>query len=341
MCDVSNALVSIIVPVYNVEKYLSRCIESIISQTHKNLEIILVDDGATDGSGNICDTYKEKDFRIIVIHQKNGGVSAARNSALDIAKGEYICFVDSDDIINSKYVEGLLRAAIENNCSVAQCQFKYFKDGDLIKANDEVGLGVVSIRTGREECAGIYKTAGVKSTVAWSKIYHKSIWEQRRFTVGKVHEDLFITYEILYNTDRIADVDQELYYYRRTPNSIMNGVFDIKRLQYFEALDKHLAFYLSKGEMELFANCMDCYLYGGLIYTHLTYVKKSSHKKQMRKIIYDRMKKAVEQCENHNIPVANIYKLYFISPFIVANGYELKKRVSTKIKKLNERNKNV
>ena len=117
-------LVSIIVPIYNVEKYIKECIDSIINQTYKNLEIILVDDGSPDCCPKICDEYSKKDKRIKVIHKENGGLSSARNAGLDVAKGEYVSFIDSDDVVDEKFIETLYNLCIENNCDISECNFQ-------------------------------------------------------------------------------------------------------------------------------------------------------------------------------------------------------------------------
>lgn len=134
-----SPLISVIIPVYNVEKYLHRCLDSVIEQTYKNLEVILIDDGSTDHSGEICDDYAAKDVRIHVIHQENQGVSAARNKGLDTAKGEYIAFVDSDDYILPEMYAKMLECIIENNVDFCVCQWQYeYADGRQVVQKDKI-----------------------------------------------------------------------------------------------------------------------------------------------------------------------------------------------------------
>ncbi len=325
-----DILVSVIVPVYNVEKYLTQCIDSFIAQTYKNIEIILVDDGSTDRSGEICDEFKQKDSRIIVIHKENGGISSARNKALDIAKGEYICFVDSDDFVHPRYVEILLGAALDNDCRIAQCSFIHFISDKRLGEKSEEAPGRVSVRKGTEVCGAIYAPGGVISTVVWTKIYHKSIWKKRRFPSGKIHEDLFVTFEILYECERVAIIDQKLYYYRKTPDSVTNMALDMRRLQYFEAMDRHLSFYKSKGDMEMYRRCMADYQNIVLLYTHLVYVKNKHNRKEILRALYGVMQNSIAVCRKFDIPVDFKYKLYMVSPFVVANGYEIKKRIAAR-----------
>ncbi|MDD6812335.1 MAG: glycosyltransferase family 2 protein [Lachnospiraceae bacterium] len=131
-------LISIIIPVYNVEKYLTRCLESVVAQTYSNLEIILVDDGSTDNSGKVCDKYQEIDSRIKVVHKKNGGVSDARNEGIDEACGEYIAFVDSDDWVTRNYIENMYAILVKNSCDIAICDVKRTSKGDLKKSTEKL-----------------------------------------------------------------------------------------------------------------------------------------------------------------------------------------------------------
>lgn len=165
-------LISVIVPVYNVSKYLNQCIESIINQTYTNLEIILIDDGSNDESEKICDEYKNKDDRIIVIHQENGGLSAARNAGLDICKGKYISFVDSDDYPEPNFIDCLYSSLIENNVKVSMCDINHVdENSQTIETEKWDSTDIVS---GRE----IFKrNKGFIHSVVWNKLYSADIWK--------------------------------------------------------------------------------------------------------------------------------------------------------------------
>lgn len=210
-----ETLLSVIVPVYNVEEYLVRCVDSILAQTYENLEVILVDDGSPDGSGAICDDFAAKDARVKVIHQENGGLSRARNAGLDAATGEYITFVDSDDWIEKDSYEHLLSL-------MERYQVKLVCGGnmDVDGGTGEKTLGVCpkkeELVTTEEFVGRMFLWQGVDSSVC-DKIFHRSLLENFRFPVGQVSEDVAITYKIVLGTDRAVFSEKPFYnYYHRT-----------------------------------------------------------------------------------------------------------------------------
>lgn len=212
-----NPIISIIVPIYNVEEYLPKCIDSILNQTYKELEVILVDDGSPDSCGKICDRYAKKDERVKVIHQKNGGLSAARNSGLDCANGEYIGFVDSDDYIEPEMYEKLLEAIIKNKCAMSICNVNYvFEDGKIIpknlKAKDEVFEFADAIRE--------MNTYEKFDMGVWSKLFKKELFESIRFPVGKLSEDFYIMYRIFDRAQKVSYISETLYNYLQRTSSL-------------------------------------------------------------------------------------------------------------------------
>ena len=234
------ALISIIVPVYNVEKYLVKCIESLIGQTLKDIEIILVNDGSTDQSGDICDKYKIKDKRIKVIHKKNGGLSDARNTGIDIAIGKYIAFVDSDDWVDMQMFKKMYEMANKNKVDIVQCNY--------IEAYDENNIGFYELEhitkyTSEQILEELYGQNYVKTVVVWNKIYKRELFEDIRFPKGKLHEDEFTIHKILYKAKSIIDTNVPMYYYRQRADSIMNSKFSIKRLDLIEALEERRKFF--------------------------------------------------------------------------------------------------
>ena len=240
-------MISVIVPVYNVEKYLSQCIDSILQQTFREFELILVDDGSTDNSGNICEEYLSKDARIQVIHQKNQGLSAARNHGLDVAKGEYITFVDSDDALSSYYLESLFRGIKDTGASISMCSFLRFENEQVAEQQCDM-----KYRTDdwREKCLLLNKSA--KYCIVCAKLYCSFLFEKFRFTNGcKCNEDEDIIYKLYYEAKEIAETDDALYFYRITPNSIMNRPYTIDRWTVLDIFDKRRVFYEAIGEKEL------------------------------------------------------------------------------------------
>lgn len=211
-----NEIVSVIVPIYGVEDYLRKCVDSIINQTYKNLEIILVDDGGKDKCPEICDEYAGKDSRIKVIHKKNGGLSDARNAGIDIAKGEYLVFIDSDDWVETTMVEHLLDACKKYNVKLAACG-RYITDGTVINRTAYEGTeGVYS----SEEALNEILSGKSLDVAAWDKIYARNLFEEIRFPVGENNEDIAVFYKIVDLAGRVAHTGTTEYFYRSRPGSI-------------------------------------------------------------------------------------------------------------------------
>lgn len=214
--------ISIIVPVYNVEKYLENSIESILNQTFKDFELILVDDGSTDNSGKICDIYEKKDSRIKVIHKNNGGLSSARNAGLDIACGKYVGFIDSDDSIHPRMYEILYDLIKKYESDISCCNYKKIYDIFKDEYENVNSLEVIEI-SNIEAIKNLYdKEIGVKLVIACNKLYRKNLFDKIRYKVGRLHEDEFMAHRILYNSKKITYVDNELYYYLQREGSIMS-----------------------------------------------------------------------------------------------------------------------
>lgn len=252
-----NDKISIIIPVYKVEAYLKECLDSVVGQTYKNLEIILIDDGSPDNSGNMCDEYAQNDLRIKVIHKQNGGLSSARNAGLEIATGEYVCFIDSDDVIDERYIEILHSMCIENNVDVAVCDIKRFTD--VIEKESETNE--VKLINSRELQSKMYVHGeATQVVIVCNKLYKKYIYENLRFPIGKIHEDEFTTYKALYSSKTdIAVSNLKLYYYRCNPNGIMGNKYTIKRLDYLEALEQRMQFYNERNEKMLYEKTLAKY----------------------------------------------------------------------------------
>ena len=246
MCEIS-----IIVPVYNIELYVKECIESILRQTFKNFELILVDDGSTDQSGKICDEYALKDTRIIVIHQKNQGLSQARNTGIDIAKGKYIGFVDGDDWIHEEMFLELYNLCVCNNVKISQCNYQRCRD--TCEQFDETE-GEVCIISKEQEIRNLYDpNLAVRTVVAWNKLYDTELFKNIRYPQGKLHEDEFTTYKLIFGADEIAITNRKLYFYRTVESSIINQKYNPKRLDVLEALEERIKFFEKYKELERLA----------------------------------------------------------------------------------------
>lgn len=248
-----NDVVSVIVPVYNVEKTLDRCVSSIVAQTYPDLEIILVDDGSPDGCPRKCDDWAKKDPRIRVIHQENGGLSAARNTGLDIATGGYIAFVDSDDWVEPDYIEKLHAPLSKGRAALSICGiWREDENGNALPGNHEL-TDVESIHTGRETLRYLSGKTSADYVTVWNKMYRSSVWHNRRFRMGKLHEDEFITYQIIDLCSKIALVPGMLYHYVQTSGSIMHTKYTVRNLDRIEAWVERLSYYREKRYAELYA----------------------------------------------------------------------------------------
>ena len=206
-------MISVIVPVYNVEKYLSKCLDSLLNQTYTDVEFILIDDGSTDSSGKIADSYKDIDPRFKVFHTENRGLSAARNYGIEHSKGEWLMFVDSDDWVSPSFCETPMRAAHEYNADLVVFWFHRVKNGKIPKEDtSKFPSGIIPFE----------KAINVGSVVAWNKLYKKKLFNDIRFPEGQVYEDIATTHKVLRQAIRIAFIPFRLYYYVFRKNSISN-----------------------------------------------------------------------------------------------------------------------
>lgn len=224
--------ISVIVPVYKVEQYLDKCVQSIVDQTYRNLEIILVDDGSPDRCGAICDAWAEKDSRIQVIHKPNGGLSDARNAGMNVARGQYIGFVDSDDWIEPEMYELLLSHMQEDEADISACGvIMDWEDGTPSRMLTGDAEGVF---TQEEGMCAIIEESVLKQPV-WYKLYKKELIQDIPFAVGKYHEDVFWSYQAVGSGQRISVSAAPCYHYLQRTGSIMSTSFSLKRLDALEA----------------------------------------------------------------------------------------------------------
>lgn len=227
-----KALISIIIPVYKVEKYLEKCIQSVIKQTYKNIQIILVDDGSPDNCGKICDEYAKKDHRIEVIHKSNGGLSDARNKGLEIAKGEYIGFVDSDDYIEADIYEVLYNLLKQYNADVSICNFYTVSQGKIAIKNVDSGIKEY---TRIEILKEILLDNDIQS-YAWNKLYKRELFGEIKYPVGKKYEDIGTTFYLLEKCNKVVVTGKPEYYYINRQDSIVNNVTESTITDYIELI---------------------------------------------------------------------------------------------------------
>lgn len=247
--------ISIIIPVYNVEQYLEKCIQSVCAQTYENIEIILVDDGSPDSCLQICDDFAKKDKRIKVIHKENGGLSSARNTGIDASTGAWLMFVDSDDFIAPEMAKRLYETACKYNADVAFCTltaftedengYHEFKLWDAPPDPDIAFEGSTILRKSAEERHGLLSGHHV---IAWNKIYRRNIFDQLRYPEGQLHEDEAIAHRVLGTCNRIVGISEPLYYYRQRTDSIIgSGVNLFRQMSMALAYGDRALFYDQKN----------------------------------------------------------------------------------------------
>lgn len=241
-------MISVIVPVYKVESYLDDCVKSILAQSFTDFELILVDDGSPDRCPAMCDAWAEKDGRIKVIHKENGGLSSARNAGLDVMRGEYLTFIDSDDYVKSNYLERLYGALKEYDADVSVCELIWGKSTCERESKE------TTVCTGKEACLAICSENSVTMSMvsACTKLYKKQLFENLRFPLGKLHEDQFVTYRAFYPCKKVVRVYEPLYYYRDNSASITHSRFKLARYDNVRALEEAASFYQSNGDKELY-----------------------------------------------------------------------------------------
>ena len=280
-------LISVVVPIYNVEDYLVECIESILNQTYTEFELILVNDGSTDNSLEICNQYSKKDDRIKIVNKKNGGLSDARNAGIDVAKGEYIIFIDSDDFINKNMFKIMFDIAKSKNADIVQCNYKEFYNKEDIKdsssINNEFKLKEL---TSIEALYGFYdeKKSG-PTTVAWNKLYKTALFEDIRYPYGKIHEDVFTTYKLIFKANKIVCTEEKLYYYRQRENSITTRKYNKKRLVVLEAIEERKKFMKDVVNNEELYNLELKNYYCNMMSSYVKYKKSNPDDKETLKEI--------------------------------------------------------
>lgn len=302
-------LLSIIVPVYNVKPYLKKCVESIINQTYTNLQIILVDDGSTDGSQNICDEFAQKDSRIVVIHKENGGLSTARNMGMDKAKGEYIAFVDSDDWLEPNMYYDLITQLEKHNADIAVCSFYECKDDKKNAIGDSRSVKILNTED-------IFSNKNQLRFLAWNKIFRKSFVERLRFVPGQVYEDFHFCRQVFLQTKKLVYLDAPLYNYRVSRPGNTNSSFKPGRMCIFGEFDALIndlaALHYNKARAAMIIYALEFYR---RLYKEACELNASVEiKEKIRKNFVN----YYNICREENIKVAKGLRLFYLFPNIDA-----------------------
>ena len=272
--------ISVIVPVYKVEKFIHRCVDSILRQSFYNFELILVDDGSPDNCGAICDAYAEGDNRIHVIHQKNGGLSAARNTGIDYvmahSDSRWLAFVDSDDWVHPDYLKILHDTAKQTLCKISACGF-YNTTGEPIPENQDCSIAAVSADD--YYCGNFHGNA---TPAACNKLYNSALFKSLRFPIGKLHEDEFTTYLALYNARKIGVTSAKLYAYYQNPEGITHSEWHPRRMDVLEAFEEQIAFAREQGNGRLLCKTVEQYIFA--THEHLQKAQVVYRKELRRKL---------------------------------------------------------
>lgn len=267
--------ISIIVPIYKVEEYLIRCIDSILAQTFTNFELILVDDGSPDNCGKICDEYAKKDERIKVIHKENGGLSSARNAGIKVATGDFIGFVDSDDYINKEMYLKLYELCKSTNSQIGICNFQREINGILEVVNHDL---VVKVLDNVEAMKELFRGVLYRFS-ACNKIFHKSCFKGVTFPEGRIHEDLATMYKLFNNSEKSVYINYSGYVYVKRENSILTSKYNPNRLQAFESWEEILKFMMEKYPQlkEEYFSCFAYWTMDNWVYVNRDIIAEEKH----------------------------------------------------------------
>ena len=319
----NEPLISIIVPCYNVEKYLQKCVDSILNQTYRNLEVILVDDGSTDSTPQMCDEYQKRDERVKVIHKVNGGLADARNVAIDCFKGEYVTFIDSDDYVALDLVETLFGLIVQNNADMSVMWANMFYEGtEPIEDKKEHAIRVFN---SEESLIDMFYQRSF-DTSAWGKLYHKVVFQDGiRYPKGWIYEDLPTTYRLMQKAKRVVFTDKKSYYYLLRNNSIEGAPFNSKKyescIMIVDQLEKDYP-QMSPAVQK----ALDCRIVSFLFHILLAVPEKEKEmkatllkgiKSRRRKVLFDSKarKKARAACllSYGGLPLVNLFSKYGVS----------------------------
>ena len=324
-------MITIVVPVYNVEKYLSRCVDSILDQTYTDFELLLVDDGSPDNCGKICDEYVKKDDRIFVIHQKNGGLSAARNTGIDWFykqnRSNYITFVDSDDWLHPDYLKILLNGITENHVEISVCDFQRVIKEPPHKYYDRLNFELTSPEAFLLNHFWQYN-------YACGKIYHKRLFEDVRYPVGKNFEDTYTTYKVLHKCEKLAYTDIQLYYYFQNEQGISHSPWKPSELVIFDAMQEQMQFYKEKNLQKAFDKEFQLFV------NHHAYqivrIKENKEDLKKNKAILKEIKKALRKYLKENKAIFNVHNMtysYEVAYPITMKLYALASKIKAKVQK--------
>ncbi len=278
-------MISIIIPVYNVEQYLDKCLQSVINQTYQDIEIILVDDGSSDSSGILCDKWKEKDSRIKVIHKSNGGLSNARNVGIEQANGKYLMFIDSDDIVANDLCKVLFEMLKNNHADISICNATHIFNNEF----DFKNTGKIYCYDCNEAISQLwYQKSFLPS--AWGKLYKKSLFNNIRFPKGKIYEDMFTTYKLIFRSRCIVKSERKLYHYLIREDSILGTVNVKKQLDMVEAAEEMLDFAIKNASSSIKAATYRVSISSIMVIAHCQVINRNKYEEQIKTNLWNNIK---------------------------------------------------
>lgn len=335
-----NQTISVIIPVFNTGAFLNKCVESVASQTYRHLEIILIDDGSTDGSENLCDLWASKDSRIKVIHKPNGGLSSARNAGLDVASGEFVAFVDSDDFLEPNMFETLFTARAKADADIVLCSFSMENEsGEPYATTPPISNLTLS---GVKALELLNQPRQDRFVVAWNKLFTRKLFDDIRFPEGKIHEDQWIAHKLFFEAKTIKAIPGELYHYVVHENSIMQLKNPIKHFDDIDALFDRVQFYQNNNLKHLVAGVENtmCELFG--FYKQKMFSFGAFNKNELKTIkiyankcyaFFKKCKMSRKYSKNERKLRKNTYKFSFLEKIKLKHGNKIKQKV-TKWKKI-------
>lgn len=269
--------ISIIVPVYNTGRYLAKCIDSVLAQTYEDFELILVDDGSTDNSPEICDRYAEKDSRVRVLHQKNQGQSVARNRAIEQMRGQWVLFIDSDDWVHPQMLERLRNAALTNKVGISICGYEDTMGPDPVIPAESL---TVELWTPRD----FYLHRFVNATIPVAKLIHRECLGENRFPVGKYIDDEYITYRILFTQKQLAVMAAPFYAYFVNEDSLTKREWNPRRLDAWDAYEEQIAFFTAREDWDMVRFRYRGYLDNAVVNLNAAMEKKETYARLIRQM---------------------------------------------------------
>lgn len=298
--------ISVIVPVYKVEPFLTRCIDSILSQTFTDFELILVDDGSPDNCGKICDEYAQKDPRIFVMHQKNSGVSVARNNAIEWSlknsDSQWLTFIDSDDWIHPQYLELLYLAANDFELDISACEYENVTETSSFSQIENCAPKKINT----EE---FYIKRPVTAVVPWCKLYRKNCFETIRYPIGIRYEDEFTTYKVLFKNSHISYISEKLYSYYANPVGFMNSEWTLKRLDAIAAYEEQIAYFKKSGYRDALEKVQRKLLW--YIVDQIKFTEESEAYKYLSPKLKKKLRACIKEYKNDlNLCVKNFSGIY-------------------------------